>query len=1210
LGRVEVGTVIAKNYVAHARVLARSYAEHHPGHRLQVLVIDDFDGYIEPADEPFDVVTPGELEIAGFERMAVLYDVLELSTAVKPWLLRWLLARSDDDVAVYLDPDMRLYAPLDEMFAAVREHGLVLSPHNVDPMPRDGKHPNEQDILVAGAYNLGFIGIGSGAFADTLLSWWAERLETECIVDPARGFFVDQRWIDLVPGMAESFHLLRDRGFNVAYWNLPSREISRDADGAWLAAGVPLRLFHFSGFDRTRPSVLSRHQNRIALADHPDLARLCDLYANELLLQGAEDTRDWPYTYATTASGMALHAVMRTVYRKLVAAGEEVESVFEPEQEQRFVDRLNALAPKEAGGDAGVTTYLHALWEQREDLRRVYPDLAGGDAEGYLGWARVYGRGEVPAALSPASADDRTAAVDVDVEVAVAPQFGVNVAGYLNSELGVGEVARQVIRALDGAGVPVLPVGIRAPRSRQGHAFDHRGTSIGGYTVNLMCVNADALPAFAASMGERFFAQRHSIGWWWWEVSEFPERWMGSFEHVNELWAGSQFVAQALAAVSPVPVIQIPTPVCVEGVPRVQPERFGLPPAFVFLFSYDYASVLARKNPLGCIEAFLRAFPEPGEAVLVLKSINGEHHRTDHQLVQTAARGHRHVVLLDAYLEPVDKDRLVASCDCYVSLHRSEGFGITMAEAMFLGKPVIATAYSGNLDFMTPRNSYLVDCALAPIGPGAEPYPARAQWAEPSLDHAAALMREVYEDRAGSRQRALLGQADIRRTHSVAAAGAKMVQRLNTIAGRGELAGSGREAHAALELAARAEHDLRAGVPRLGGRARRLGRRAALALTRPYADHRVSVDSDVVGALQALGRDVRDLGDRGVEVEAIALRGLRDIEHRMRALVEPELAAGVARMDDLARQLDALGEHAALDARTDDLAGQVDALRRTLERHSSLLSISGLPEQPDAGAYPLAPDQPWSGEYNAAHEAFVGRALDDTALIEAFRTGAALPDGYGAGFDERVVEFPWLAARRLGGAVLDAGSTLNHLHVLRRLRPRMDDLHIVTLAPEDRAFPSLGVSYMFADLRSLPLRDDVYDRVLSVSTLEHVGLDLAHFGANGGTPHDPESAMLAAVDELRRVVRPGGDLLVTVPVGLGERFDWVRSLSLDELDVLVARFEPVHVDVTYFRHDGGWRRVERADVAGARYRDHLSGAQPRGGIVAAEAVACVALTVA
>jgi SAM-dependent methyltransferase len=172
----------------------------------------------------------------------------------------------------------------------------------------------------------------------------------------------------------------------------------------------------------------------------------------------------------------------------------------------------------------------------------------------------------------------------------------------------------------------------------------------------------------------------------------------------------------------------------------------------------------------------------------------------------------------------------------------------------------------------------------------------------------------------------------------------------------------------------------------------------------------------------------------------------------------------------------------------------------------------------------------------------------------------------------------------------------------------MDDLHIVTLAAEDRSFPSLGVSYLYADLRALPLADGVYDRVLSLSTLEHVGLDLKHFGAEGKQAEDPQQAALTAADELRRVLRLGGEVLITVPVGVPERFDWVRAFSLSELDELIDHFAPVEIDVTFFRHDGGWRQVGRDSVADARYRDHLSGTPPRAGVVAAEAVACVGLT--
>lgn len=124
-----------------------------------------------------------------------------------------------------------------------------------------------------------------------------------------------------------------------------------------------------------------------------------------------------------------------------------------------------------------------------------------------------------------------------------------------------------------------------------------------------------------------------------------------------------------------------------------------------------------------------------------------------------------------------------------------------------------------------------------------------------------------------------------------------------------------------------------------------------------------------------------------------------------------------------------------------------------------------------------------------------------------------------------------------------------------------------------------------------------------------MGLSLEHFGADGAVAEDPQQASLAAADELRRVLRPGGEVLLTVPIGVPERFEWVRALSLDELDALVERFDPIDVDITYFRHGGGWRRADRDSVGHARYRDHLSGAEPRNRIVAAEAVACVALTV-
>jgi glycosyltransferase involved in cell wall biosynthesis/SAM-dependent methyltransferase len=1206
---VDVCTIIAKNYLGHARVLARSLAEHEPDVGFKVLIIDDLEGYVDPDAEPFEVVTPDQLAIDGFARMAVIYNVLELSTAVKPWLLRWMLANDPEGGAVYLDPDMRVYAPLTEMFQAVRDHGLVLNPHNTEAMPRDGHKPNEQDILIAGVYNLGFIGIGSGDFADMLLDWWGERLEQDCIVDPERGFFVDQRWIDLVPGMAESFHVLRDPGFNVAYWNLATREVS-ERDGAWYVKGdVPLRLFHFSGFDAERPHLLSKHQDRIRLGDHPDLARLCSAYAEELIANGARDVADWPYTYDTTVSGLPLDRLARRLYRELMIDGFDA-SLFEADGEAAFAEAATAPAP--LGGEFGVTRYLSTLYDLRGDLQSAFPDLGDpADARGFLDWAHVIGRTEVPIAermLPPrpevvVSAPENGAGPSPTPEPVADPgappaEPGVNVVGYLNSELGVGEVARQVIEALDAVGVPALPVGLEAPRSRQGHAFAHVGTSRDDYPVNLVCVNADMLPALAAQVGEGFFEGRHTIGLWWWEASVFPARWHGAFEHVDEVWAGSKFVAESLAAVAPVPVIHMPMPVTLPPVRTPDRAAAGLPDGFLFLLVYDFNSVFERKNPLGLLEAFLRAFPDPAEGPrLVLKSINADHHPHEHEQLRVAAAEHPHVHLLDFYASPEEKNGLIAACDVYASLHRSEGFGITLAEAMLLGKPVLATGYSGNVDFMTAENSYLVDYEMAPIGPGHDPYPPEAEWAEPSLAHAAQLMRELFDDRDEARRRGETGAADIRRAHSAVASGQAMALRLNRI--RGGLAPRAGFDPTALARrdAAGAQELVQAGAtaPIAGrlGRLRRAPRSALLRLMKPHTAYAHQVDRGITDALMHLGHAVESLEGRTAELarrqrdnSAVVLRELRTVQRRL----------------------------SSLEARDDDLASQVDALRATVTEHGRTLGGVGLtgPPEADGGldAYPPAPPgEPWTHEYNAAHRQYVARELEDAELLARFRAGEPLPEGLGAGFDERVVEFPWLAAQRLGGRVLDAGSTLNHLHVLARLRPRVDDLHIVTLAPEAEAFPHLGISYLFADLRKLPLDDAVYDRVLSISTLEHVGTDTTYYGGETRVAEDPQHELLAAVAELRRVLRPGGDCYITVPVGRGERFEWVRSLTPAQVDEIAEAFAPEASEAEFFRYaDGAWQRSDREGVAGAHYRDHFTsnGLGPDG-VVAAEAVACLHL---
>jgi glycosyltransferase involved in cell wall biosynthesis len=285
---------------------------------------------------------------------------------------------------------------------------------------------------------------------------------------------------------------------------------------------------------------------------------------------------------------------------------------------------------------------------------------------------------------------------------------GVTVIGYLRAELGIGEAARLLAAALERAGVPVATRAYTRTLSRQSHGFQAADIEPGPYDVNLVCVNADQVPAICWDAGSEVFAGRTTVGVWFWELPTFPFRQHRAFESVDEVWVATRFVRDAIAPATDKPVVVVPLPVPARA-PRVVDRRtLGLPEGFLFLFAFDFLSSFDRKNPLGLVDAFRRAFA-PGEGPsLVVKSINGDRRVAELEALRAAAAGRPDVVLVDEYFDADATDALMAACDCYVSLHRSEGFGLTLAHAMSRGKPVIATGYSGNVDFMDGTNSLLV----------------------------------------------------------------------------------------------------------------------------------------------------------------------------------------------------------------------------------------------------------------------------------------------------------------------------------------------------------------------------------------------------------------------------------------------------------------------------------------------------------------------
>jgi glycosyltransferase involved in cell wall biosynthesis len=320
-----------------------------------------------------------------------------------------------------------------------------------------------------------------------------------------------------------------------------------------------------------------------------------------------------------------------------------------------------------------------------------------------------------------------------------------------------------------------------ATLSRQNHPWEvDSGIGQPNYDTNLICINADQLPLLAQEVGPEFFRNRYNIGLWFWETELFPASMHAGFDFLHEVWVASEFVRQAIAAASPVPVFTMPLPLRVAVPLAPAPERaaLNLPEGFLFLFSFDFFSVAERKNAVAVIHAFAQAFAPDEGAALLIKSINGHTNRAELERLHHARAGRTDIILQDGYLSRPENDALFAACDCYVSLHRSEGFGLTIAEAMLQEKPAIATRYSGNLEFMDDSNSFLCGYNLRRVGDDAPPYPPDAEWADPDVDEASRLMRFVRQHPEEAQERGRKARADLCARHHPGVAGVFIQKRL------------------------------------------------------------------------------------------------------------------------------------------------------------------------------------------------------------------------------------------------------------------------------------------------------------------------------------------------------------------------------------------------------------------------------------------------
>ena len=346
-------TIVSRNYAAQAATLMESLAVAEPGARRVVIATD---GPIPALAARAEVIDAATLDVP-YAAMSVYYDALELNTAVKPYAFGKFLAEPGVGSVAYLDPDIYVFRPLDAVRQGLAEAQIALTPHTTRPLLGEAM-PNDQALLRAGSYNLGFVAARAEPRTRELMAWWADRCRYDCRVDLANGLFTDQKWMDLAPGFVDSAAILRTPTLNLAYWNLEGRTLEKAADG-WRIDGEPLGFFHFSGFDPSRPEVLSKHQDRVRVTPGSPLAALLADYAQAMLRNGHAVSRAVPYAHADLPSGRTITGAMRRRALRAARDGEDFSAGVTPALEAW----LDAPDPQGAApGLPDVTRLMDQVW--------------------------------------------------------------------------------------------------------------------------------------------------------------------------------------------------------------------------------------------------------------------------------------------------------------------------------------------------------------------------------------------------------------------------------------------------------------------------------------------------------------------------------------------------------------------------------------------------------------------------------------------------------------------------------------------------------------------------------------------------------------------------------------------------------------------------------------------------------------------------------
>jgi hypothetical protein len=385
-------TIAAKGTLAFARVVARSFADHHPGVPFFVVLADEVDGYFDPAKEPYEVLLFRDLDVPEAERLTFGLRREPLSYAATPYAISKLLELGYDRV-VFIKQESFVLGELATVASSLPPGAVGLTPHLLGPLAGGDAEDRELTILLSGVFNAGIVAVAAGATSSGLLTWWQDRVHRHCRYAVGEGMHYEQRWLDLAPAYFPDVSVLHDPGLNVGHWNLPDRRVTI-TEGQIFVEGRPCRLLRFSGYDPDQPEVGTRYTSRLRTAELGDAALIFEQYRVALFRDGWAETSSWPFAYATFNNGVPIPDVARDIYLRL-------------EDAAQFGDPFDTSAGyfrwlrEPVDGDGGPSRFWLGVYEGRPDLQAAFPRVLSRDRKAFLRWTRSSGAAEheVPEAL-------------------------------------------------------------------------------------------------------------------------------------------------------------------------------------------------------------------------------------------------------------------------------------------------------------------------------------------------------------------------------------------------------------------------------------------------------------------------------------------------------------------------------------------------------------------------------------------------------------------------------------------------------------------------------------------------------------------------------------------------------------------------------------------------------------------------------------------